>query len=216
MINIKEFNQLAILLNEKLKIFDDINTKTVNGKKANPGIISLEEAKGIYNLIQDYKPHKILETGVCNGYSTAFILLALEQNEQGHLYSIDYPEVIGLDYEKNNFWNGKGGAAIPKGTKSGWIIPSHLKKRWSITYGKSIDILENLLEEIGEIDVFIHDSEHSYECMSFEFNIAYEKLKKNGLLIADDIHWNSSFFDFAKKRKKKVEYLAKHMGMIIK
>jgi len=53
-----------------------------------------------------------VETGVCNGVSTAFLLLALERNGDGELYSIDLPEIAGEEYEQGTFWDGKGGALV--------------------------------------------------------------------------------------------------------
>ena len=47
------------------------------------------------------------------------------------------------------------------------------EERWSLTIGRSQDELPTLLERLGEIDLFVHDSEHSYECMDFEFRAAW-------------------------------------------
>lgn len=47
--------------------------------------------------------------------------------------------------------------------------PSYPRSRWSLTSGKSSDHLEPLLRRIGPVDIFLHDSDHSYENMQFEF-----------------------------------------------
>ncbi len=56
-----------------------------------------------------------------------------------------------------------------------------------------------LLTESGEVDLFIHDSEHTYQNMMFEFHTVWPYLRKGGLLLSDDIDWNQAFKEFADK-----------------
>ena len=65
----------------------------------------------------------VVETGACNGYSTAMLLKAMELNNKGQLNSINFPDVLGEEYANNDFWEGKCGAVVPKGKESGWLIP---------------------------------------------------------------------------------------------
>ena len=60
--------------------------------------------------------------------------------------------------------------------------------------------MPKLLNEVEDIDLFIHDSEHSTPCMLFEFELAWEHLADGGVLIADDIHWNDAFEEFVSTR----------------
>jgi predicted O-methyltransferase YrrM len=163
----------------------------------NTGRVGYEEGVRLYALVRALQPSVAVETGVCNGFSTAFLLLALQHNGCGALHSIDLPEVAGVDYEPGTFWEGKGGAAIPPGKESGWMIPDELQERWTLVLGMSYDELPPLLERLGTIDFFIHDSEHSYECMSFEFARAWDGLGEGGVVVADDAHWNTAFAEFA-------------------
>ena len=66
-------------------------------------------------MLRKLRPALAVETGVCNGVSTAFLLLALVENGAGELWSVDLPEVAGEDYEPGTFWDGKGGAVVPVG-----------------------------------------------------------------------------------------------------
>lgn len=179
---------------------------------------SIEVGLGIiiYSLIRKLKPTILVETGVCNGFSTAFILLALYQNNKGMLYSIDFPEVEGEKYEERTFWEGKGGAVIPKGKISGWVIPKYLKKNFELILGKSQEKLPQLFKRLKKIDFFIHDSEHSYDCMWFEFNKAFQVLNEGGILISHDIGWNSAFYDFCKKYNKRMIKIAAGTALIWK
>jgi len=159
-----------------------------------------EKCEALYALIRKRRPAVLVETGVCNGVSTAVILLALERNGAGALHSVDLPEYTGIEYPRDAFWEGKKGAAVPRGKEPGWVIPAGLKERWELLIGRSQDVLGGLLERLGRIDFFLHDSEHSYECMSFELRLATAHLRPGGILAADDTQWNSAFADFAEQR----------------
>ena len=132
----------------------------------------------IYALCRYKKPDIVVETGVASGISSAYILAALEQNKKGRLYSIDMP----------------GWQDAP----SGWLIPDDLKKRWHLTLGRSSETLEPLLEKLSEIDIFLHDSDHSYRNMTWEFQTAWERLRPGGLLLSHNIDTNSAFEDFCR------------------
>jgi predicted O-methyltransferase YrrM len=166
--------------------------------------------------VREQKPHVAVETGVCNGVSTAFLLLALERNGEGELHSIDLPEVAGEEYEQGTFWDGKGGAVIPPGKEPGWMVPPELRARWQLVLGRSQDELPPLLERVGEIDFFMHDSEHSYECMSFEFRTAWEALREGGVLIADDVNVNSAWDEFTRAVGREPQALGSKLAMIVK
>ena len=190
--------------------------KTYRGYDYELADIGIEEGIYLYSIIRKLQPKVAVETGVCNGFSTAFILLALAANDGGHLHSLDFPEVAGVDYEESTFWQGKRGAVIPNDKEPGWAIPDKLRGRWSLTLGKSQEKLPNLLTELGEIDFFIHDSEHSYDCQWFECTEAYKVLRKNGMLMVDDITWNSAFTDFCKVQNRQPIYVGDDLGFFIK
>lgn len=45
-----------------------------------PGWVNLTDAVFLYWLVRRAKPKTIVQTGVCNGLSSAFIMLALAKN----------------------------------------------------------------------------------------------------------------------------------------
>lgn len=149
-------------------------------------------ASELYAICRLLKPKAVLETGVAAGYSSAFILQALQDNEFGHLYSID----IG----KTEFDD----VTLPAGREIGWLVPSSLRRDWTLKIGASSQILKPLLDQVGEISVFYHDSEHSYRNMTFEFETVWRHLTNPGILLADNADWNTSFADFCKRRGLKV------------
>ncbi len=136
----------------------------------------------LYALAMLSQPAIVVETGVSGGVSSAYILSALEHNSKGHLYSID------LDAP----------SILPPGKETGWIVPGDLRDRWTLLLGDAKDLLPELLDDLGSFEMFLHDSNHSYNHMMWEFRVAWRALASGGLLLTDDVFWNESFFDFAK------------------
>jgi predicted O-methyltransferase YrrM len=154
----------------------------------------------LYCLVRSLKPEIFVETGVSAGESSSFILQAMEDNKKGKLYSIDFPQAV----VENGLTT-----IIPQGKESGWIIPEHLKHRWNLTLGKSEDVLLPLLQNLKKIDIFFHDSLHTYDHMMFEYQTCWDYLNDSGILISDDIvvlngKGHSPFVDFAEIKKKKI------------
>ena len=202
------------------EFWDTVQGQTPRGQRYNTGRVTgrdgYDEGLRLYRLLRELRPRVSVETGVCNGVSTAFLLLALEDNEAGELYSIDLPEVAGEEYEPGTFWDGKGGAVIPPGKEPGWMVPPTLRERWHLVLGRSQEELPPLLARIGEIDFFMHDSEHSYECMSFEFETAWEALRDGGALVADDVNVNSAWNEFTRFAGREPQALGPKLSMIVK
>lgn len=173
----------------------------------------ISSGERLYAILRHTAPQIVVETGVCNGVSTAVVLLALHHNRQGRLASIDLPEFTDGS-APGEMWEGKLGATIPAGKEPGWLIPDHLRDRWELTIGRSQDLLEPLLDRVGPIDVFIHDSEHSYDCMTFEFAAAHRHLKPRGLMVSDDATWTPAFAEFAARQHRPVMDLDGGMHMI--
>jgi predicted O-methyltransferase YrrM len=200
------------------EFWDTVQGETARGHRYNTGRVTgrdgYDEGFRLYRLLRDLRPQVAVETGVCNGVSTAFLLLALEDNGEGELHSIDLPEVAGEDYEQGTFWDGKGGAVIPPGKEPGWMVPTELRDRWHLMLGRSQDELPPLLERLGSIDFFMHDSEHSYECMSFEFRAAWDALREGGVLVADDVNVNSAWVEFVGEVEREPEALGPKLAMI--
>lgn len=180
------------------------------------GGIGLDIAQDYYAVTRKVEPKTIIETGVCNGVSTLALLLAIRENEQGKLYSIDYPLRAdeSLEEFRQETFQDYGGAAIPSDKDPGWIIPTELRSQWDLTIGKSQRELPQLVTELGSIDLFIHDSEHSHPCMMFEYELAYEWLTDSGLILSDDITWNDAFDIFTEVREPKYGKISNNVGYI--
>jgi len=160
----------------------------------------------LYQLIRNYKPKIVVETGVAKGLSSAFILCAMNENFKGYLYSIDLPpwSVPIVKTEKAEDFDiitleDKGIYTIDKEYRIGCLVPEYLRRRWSLIVGDSRKELPLLLQKIGKISIFLHDSLHTYSHMLFEYETAWPHIEKGGFLLSDDVTHNNAFFEFCKK-----------------
>ena len=176
-----------------------------------PAILGEDNGNKLYSLIREKEPEIVVETGVCNGFSSSVILKALSENGKGKLYSIDLPEYI----EPGEEPDGRTGAVVPSTKYSGWVVPDRFRSNWTHILGNTFYETPRLMERLSEIDLFIHDSDHSYEGMMFEFSMAWKHLKDNGLLMADNIDHSDAFVDFA-DAKDRTKYRLGVMGLITK
>jgi len=151
----------------------------VNGPFAASHNADLELARFCYAVCRVLSPKIVFETGVAYGITTSSVLQALAQNKQGRLYSLDLPPLA------------------PKADSStGLFVPRKLREMWTLQRGSSRRHLPELLERLGSIDLFIHDSLHTYANMYWEFQAVWPYLRAGGVLIADDVDGHSAFSDF--------------------
>lgn len=117
------------------------------------------------NVIRHHKFKVIVETGLETGFGAEHILKALDDNGEGRLYSIDpYPH--------------------KKFTDDPIIHP-----RFNFIQKRSQDALEDLFTEVGPFDLFVHDSDHSYGCQTFEYECAWRMVRSGGGIASDDVYW---------------------------
>jgi hypothetical protein len=137
-------------------------------------------ARAIWCLVRHLRPKKVVETGVAHGVTSSCILEALERNGEGHLWSIDLPPL-------DQFWREQVGAAVDDRHRS----------RWTYIPGSSRRRLPKLLSELGQIDLFVHDSLHSERNVCFELQQAREYMAATGAFVVDDIDANRGFRTFS-------------------
>ena len=102
-----------------------------------------------------------------------------QANGDGHLWSIDLEHL----YRR---LHGEIGAAVPE----------PLRRRWTYVSGTSRSRLRPLLEAIGEIDLFVHDSLHTGRNVRFELETVWPALRPGGALVVDDIGHSLAFDAF--------------------
>jgi hypothetical protein len=151
----------------------------------------------LYALVRLLRPAIVVETGGTPGKSSAFILRAMARNDHGQLVTIDLPPASVL--APAALPSGQVHQHLPAGRGSGWIVPEELKRRQSLRLGPSASLLGPALDEFGGADFFLHDSDHSYANMLWEFETAWPRLRSGGLLFSDDVISNAAFDDFCRK-----------------
>jgi hypothetical protein len=169
----------------------------------------------LYSIVRYLRPDVVVETGVGGGLSSAFLLKGLEDNQKGRLYSIDllnHEEVLAREGRIE-----KAVAILPPELKQGFIVPDELTERWDLLSGKTQDLLPPLLQKLGSVRLFFHDSEHTYENMMFEFVSSWPFISNGGILLSDNVSDNRAFVEFAKKvGRPAVRFLLSPMGGIAK
>ncbi|HKN06108.1 MAG TPA: class I SAM-dependent methyltransferase [Thermoplasmata archaeon] len=128
-------------------------------------------------FVRSVRPKRFLETGVADGTSTRIILDALEANGDGRLWSVDVsPEAGDLARQST---------AVHR-----WefvVLPAR---------GRAA-AFRRAIRPLRPLDVFLHDSDHSYPWQMFEYREAWSALAPGGWLLSDDIDASYAFLDFA-------------------
>ncbi len=149
----------------------------------------------LYYLTRLLRPSAVVETGVFDGFSSAFILKGLRDNRHGHLHSIDLParSAVRASTDKMRY------EALPAGRDPGWLVPGELRRRWTLHLGESCTLLAPVLAELRQVELFFHDSLHTTENMSAEMEAAWPHLSGGGFLLSDDVFWNRAFWRFQQR-----------------
>lgn len=114
----------------------------------------------LYELIVSQKLTTVLETG--SGVSSLFILKALEELNDGVLYSID---------------------------PSMWFSDKIEHSRFNLFEQLSEDALVDIAVRAGSFDLCVSDGDHDIKAQTYEYFFMYGCLKPNGYLVADDATW---------------------------
>ena len=126
------------------------------------------------------KPKIVVETGIDKGLGSCVIASALIKNADegnpGVLHNVD------ID-----------GSA-------GWLIESPYDKLVRFHHTDSLSFLSSFDENI---DIIIHDSDHSYNYQKEEYMAAVSNMSHGGLIISDIDNKSSALMDFAEDKKEK-------------
>lgn len=142
----------------------------------------------LYTVVRVLRPEWVVETGVASGKSSTLLLLGLQHNGFGKLISIDLPN--------------PSGKVLPDGTLThtggrppGWLVPSYLKKEWELVIGDARQLLPGLVQEIPAVDLFLHDSLHTYDHVWFELETVARRLRSGSVILVDDVDMSRGAFE---------------------
>ena len=157
----------------------------------------------IGSLVLLRRPLVVLETGVAMGFTTAVILAAMRENGIGALHSIDLPPL-----------------QVDAATFVGAVVPASLRDRWTLHVGPSRALLPRLACTLAPIDLFVHDSDHSYSAQEAEYRQVWPHLATGGCLVSDDVS-NPAFLEMAARVGERPHLIAPPghdaaVGLIVK
>jgi len=142
------------------------------------GLMGALDCATLYALTRWRRPAIVVESGGFLGMSSAFLLKALvdEGLTTANLYSMEWSE----DCDQ------------------GALIPHELRSQFVPLRGKVEDFVRS--DELpSSIDMFVHDSSHSYRHMLWEFRQFWPRLRDGGLLVSHDVNMNAAFPEFVAK-----------------
>ncbi|MFC6767096.1 class I SAM-dependent methyltransferase [Natrinema soli] len=135
----------------------------------------------LYVVCRALEVETVVETGVLFGSFDAHILAAMCENGGGTLHAVDLP----------------GGPPGP--FEYGHLIPDRCRDRWELHRGDARDVLLGLLERVGPLDLFLHDSDHRLPHMRFEYETALGHLEPGGVLASHDVRLSRLFDRFTEE-----------------
>lgn len=139
--------------------------------------------RAIWCTTRHMRPDVVVETGVAHGVTSRIVLEAMAQNDRGHLWSIDLPHPLDNRLHKDT------GAAVTDACRG----------RWSYLEGSSRQRLPALTAQVGQVNLFIHDSLHTGKNVLFEMEQAASVMPSGAVMVVDDIGSHNGFPTFAAK-----------------
>ena len=126
---------------------------------------------GWYALVRAVQPDHVVETGTQLGLGSSAIAAALLQNGHGRLTTIDIDQEAGFLIEEP--WES--------------VIDRHI--------GSSLDVLR----ELRDVDMFLHDSLHTYDYETQELAAVEPNLSADAIVLSDNAHDSSALSDWAER-----------------
>ncbi len=126
---------------------------------------------GWYSLVRAVEPDHVVETGTHLGLGSCVIAAALLRNGHGRLTTMD------ID------------------TEAGYLIGEPWASVIDRRTGSSIDVLT----ELKDVDVFLHDSLHTYDYETKELTAVEPNLRPDAIILSDNAHESSALSDWAER-----------------
>ncbi|HEV2317767.1 MAG TPA: class I SAM-dependent methyltransferase [Thermoplasmata archaeon] len=140
----------------------------------------------LYLLVRAQRPRRVVETGVRPGYSTAWILSALEANGEGRLTSLGPGSASGR-------------APGVHDVSVGQFVAPALRGRWTLALGNSEERLGSILADgDGAVDLFFYDNGPDADRARFELRSAWGSLGTNGILLAHHVEASPVWSEFCR------------------
>ncbi len=139
----------------------------------------------LYLLVRASRPEHVIETGVRPGYSTAWLLAALDANGAGDLVSLG----PGPTSDR---------ASAVQNVSVGQFVPPGLRTRWTLALGNTEDRLREILSGTHRVDLFFYDNGPDVARARFEMRAAWDALSERGILLAHHADASTAWTDFCR------------------
>lgn len=126
---------------------------------------------GWYSLVRAAAPDHVVETGTHLGLGSCVIAAALLRNGHGRLTTID------IDPD------------------AGYLIGEPWANVIERRTGNSMDVLA----EMTDVDIFLHDSLHTYDHETSELAAVEPNLRAGAIILSDNAHESSALSDWAER-----------------
>jgi predicted O-methyltransferase YrrM len=127
---------------------------------------------GWYAIVRAAQPDHVVETGTHLGLGSCVIAAALLRNGHGRLTTID------IDPE------------------AGYLIG----EPWASVIDRRVGDSTDILGALSNVDIFLHDSLHTYDYETNELTAVEPNLRANAIILSDNAHESSALSDWAERR----------------
>ncbi len=148
----------------------------------------------LYLLVRSLRPKRVVETGVRPGYSTAWLLAALDANGAGELVSLGPGTTEGRFAGVDN-------------VSVGQFVPPSLRGRWTLALGNTEGRLREILASSSRVDLFLYDNGPDAARARFELRAAWDNLSESGVLLAAHADANRAWEDFCRLQGQRPQLL---------
>jgi predicted O-methyltransferase YrrM len=126
---------------------------------------------GWYAIVRATRPETVVETGTALGLGSCVLAAALLRNGSGRLTTIDIePE-------------------------TGYLIGG----QWASVTDRRVGSSVEILADVGPVDLFLHDSWHTYEFEASEFAAVEPHLSQDAVVLSDNSHDSAALPDWAER-----------------
>ena len=163
-------------LEEDIELLDRMTMRLSSNPRPGISTNKLQWARrlGWYALIRAKQPDHVIETGTHLGLGSCAIAAALLRNGHGRLTTID------VDPE------------------AGCLIGEPVASVIDRCTGNSVDVLRTM----RDVDMFLHDSLHTYEHETEELTVVTPNLRADAIILSDNAHETSALSDWAERNNR--------------
>ena len=192
-----EFWQEALAFDAEQATYANRVLKDIPVKMGGGGFYAL-----LYFITRYLRPKIVVETGVAAGFSSRAFITALELNQQGELYSSDFPYFRIKDPEQY----------------IGILVESERRSRWNLDIRGDRIALPDIVAAVPHIDLIHYDSDKSMNGRDFALNTLSLAMSDQSVILFDDIQDNLHFklVDSAVWHKQIFTFGGKYIGLMVR